>query len=60
MSMIQAVLLSYTAESINEEGVAEPEPVELDYKELKDDAVLVLDSYFTVIVWFGSSIQEWK
>ena len=27
---------------------------------MKDDAVLLMDSYFTVIVWLGDNIQGWK
>lgn len=34
--------------------------MELDFQEMKDDAVLLMDSYFNVIVWFGEHIQGWK
>lgn len=27
---------------------------------MKDDAVLLMDSYFTVIIWYGEHIQGWK
>lgn len=60
MVMIQPALLKYTLEGVNEEGEIQPEPVELDFEEMKDDAVLLMDSYFTVIVWLGDNIQGWK
>lgn len=27
---------------------------------MKDEAILLMDSYFTVIVWFGEHIYDWK
>lgn len=27
---------------------------------MKDDAVLLMDSYFTVIVWYGENVKQWK
>ena len=60
MVMIQSALFKYTTNNIDEEGIIEPEPVELEYEELQDEVVLLMDSYFTVIVWFGPSAYEWK
>lgn len=60
MVMIQSALFKYSTEAVDEEGKIEPEPVELDFQEMRDDAVLLMDSYFTVIVWFGDHVQSWK
>ena len=58
--MIQSALFKYNVDNVDEEGNIEPIPVELDFQEMKDDAVLLMDSYFTVIVWYGEHIQGWK
>jgi protein transport protein SEC23 len=34
--------------------------VELDFQAMKEDAVLLMDSYFNVIVWYGEFIKGWK
>lgn len=60
MVMVQSALFKYSPDDLDEEGKIEPEPVELDFQEMKSDAVLLMDSYFTVIVWFGEDIQSWK
>jgi protein transport protein SEC23 len=52
--MIQPALDQYL---INSE---EPSPVFLSSLSLKEDCVLLLDSFFTVIVWHGKSIVQWK
>lgn len=52
--MIQPALLRYTP------GEEQPQPVELDFSELKEDVVLLLDSYFNVLVWYGESVYDWK
>lgn len=54
ITMIQPVLLEYSTECI------EPTPVELDLRSLKDDVILLLDTYFTVLVWFGDTVKNWK
>lgn len=58
--MIQSALFKYSTENVDDEGSIEPIPVELDFQEMKDDAVLLMDSYFTVIVWYGENIKAWK
>jgi hypothetical protein len=45
--MIQPILLKYTLENL------EPEPVPLDEEEMGANVILLLDSYFNVIEWYG-------
>ena len=52
--MIQPALLKYTVED------PEPVPVELDLDELQDEVVLLMDSFFMVLVWQGTSVHGWK
>lgn len=52
--MVQSALLKYTMED------PEPESVEMDSREMKEDVVLLMDSYFTVLVWNGEHVQGWK
>ncbi len=52
--MVQPVLLKYTVDDLD------PIAVELDVLELKDDVILLLDTYFNVLVWNGDHIQAWK
>lgn len=52
--MIQPVLFSYTAEY--PEGVASLLAIE----NMKSDAVLLLDGYFTICVWHGESVTKWR
>lgn len=52
--MIQPALLKYTVEE------TQPIPVELDLEELKDDVVLLLDSFFNVLIWYGENVQSWR
>jgi protein transport protein SEC23 len=51
--MIQPVLLKYSNDNL------EPEPVPLDEEEMQDDVILLLDSYFNVIEWYGPTSHEW-
>ena len=51
--MIQPILLEY---KLNEE---QPSPVNLDIGSLKNDVVLLLDTFFSLIVWKGETIKEW-
>ena len=51
--MIQPILLEY---KLNEE---QPSPVNLDIGSLKNDVVLLLDTFFSIIVWKGETIKEW-
>lgn len=52
-TMIQPVLLKYSLEEV------EPESVPLDEDEMQPSVILLLDSYFNVIEWYGESIQSW-
>ena len=56
LAMIQPVLLSYSLEN---ESV-EPVPVRLDEEEMKEDVVLLLDTYFVVLEWFGDTTKSWE
>lgn len=50
--MIQPTLMSYS--------FSEPEPVLLDVASVKPDRILLLDTFFYVIVFCGSRIAEWR
>jgi protein transport protein SEC23 len=54
MVMIQPALIRYSATNTT------PEPVELDINELKEDVILLLDTYFNVLVWYGENAYGWK
>lgn len=47
ISMIQPALLQYTLD------VPTPEPVMLDEESMQNEVVLLLDSYFVVLLWYG-------
>ncbi|KAJ9567013.1 hypothetical protein OSB04_002979 [Centaurea solstitialis] len=51
--MIQPSLISYT---FNSGG----EPALLDVASITPDRILLLDSYFTVVVFHGSTIAQWR
>lgn len=51
--MIQPALLQYTFD----EGP--PTPVLLDSASLKPNIILLLDSFFHVVIWRGATIQAW-
>merc|ERR1719310_274180 len=51
--MIQPALLEYTFED------AQPRPVLLDATSLKPNVLLLLDTFFHVVVWRGETIQAW-
>ena len=51
--MIQPSLISYAFNSA-------PEPVLLDVTAVTADRLLLLDSYFTVVVFHGSTIAQWR
>ncbi|XP_024962323.1 protein transport protein SEC23-like [Cynara cardunculus var. scolymus] len=51
--MIQPSLISYT---FNSGG----EPALLDVASIAPDRILLLDSYFTVVVFHGSTIAQWR
>ena len=54
--MVQPVLLSY---SLNNE-TTDPVPVQLDEEEMKDDVILLLDTYFIVAEWYGETAKNWE
>lgn len=51
--MIQPALMEYTFED------QQPRPVLLDSNSLKPNVVLLLDSFFHIVVWRGETIQHW-
>ncbi|GMJ11839.1 hypothetical protein like AT2G21630 [Hibiscus trionum] len=51
--MIQPSLISYSFQSA-------PEPALLDVSAVAADRILLLDSYFTVVVFHGSTIAQWR
>ncbi|KAL6557405.1 Protein transport protein S23 C [Orobanche minor] len=51
--MIQPSLISYSFHS-------EPAPVLLDVISIAADRILLLDSYFTIVVFHGSTISQWR
>ncbi|PKA56113.1 Protein transport protein Sec24-like [Apostasia shenzhenica] len=51
--MIQPSLISYSFHSV-------PEPTLLDVTAIAADKILLLDSYFTVVVFHGISIAQWR
>eukprot|EP00929_Paragymnodinium_shiwhaense_P012711 TRINITY_DN1202_c0_g1_i1.p1 TRINITY_DN1202_c0_g1~~TRINITY_DN1202_c0_g1_i1.p1 ORF type:complete len:755 (+),score=154.08 TRINITY_DN1202_c0_g1_i1:95-2359(+) len=51
--MIQPALLEYTFED------SQPRPVLLDATSLKPNVLLLLDTFFHVVVWRGETIQAW-
>jgi protein transport protein SEC23 len=52
MCIIKPTLISYTYSG-------EREPVELDSRSLKEDAILLLDTFHDVLIWRGSKIAAW-
>jgi len=54
ITMIQPALQAYCM------GGAQAEPVMLDVASVTPDRVLLLDSYFTVVVWHGSTVAQWR
>ncbi|WMV11020.1 hypothetical protein MTR67_004405 [Solanum verrucosum] len=51
--MIQPSLISYSFH-------CGPEPVLLDVAAIAADRILLLDSYFTIVVFHGSTIAQWR
>jgi len=51
--MIQPSLISYSFHS-------GPEPALLDVVSIAADKILLLDSYFTVVIFHGSTIAQWR
>lgn len=51
--MIQPSLISYSFHSA-------PEPALLDVAAIASDRILLLDSYFTVVIFHGSTVVQWR
>ncbi|CAK9328539.1 unnamed protein product [Citrullus colocynthis] len=51
--MIQPSLISYTFHSA-------PEPVLLDVAAIAADRILLLDAYFTLVIFHGATIAQWR
>merc|ERR1719440_1879168 len=51
--MIQPALLQYTFEDMV------PQPVLLDAASLRPNIILLLDSFFHIVIWRGETIQAW-
>ncbi|KAL2491402.1 Sec23/Sec24 protein transport family protein [Abeliophyllum distichum] len=51
--MIQPSMISYSFHS-------GPEPALLDVSSIAADRILLLDSYFTVVIFHGSTIAQWR
>mmetsp|Transcript_86299 Transcript_86299/g.136204 ORF Transcript_86299/g.136204 Transcript_86299/m.136204 type:complete len:748 (+) Transcript_86299:80-2323(+) len=51
--MIQPALLQYTFD----EGP--PQPVQLDASSMKENVILLMDTFFHVVIWRGATIQAW-
>ncbi|KAK6200989.1 component of COPII coat of ER Golgi vesicles [Scheffersomyces amazonensis] len=51
--MIQPTLTSFTLDK-------EPEPVLLDSVSIKDDAILLLDTFFHILIFHGKTISQWR
>lgn len=52
--MIQPALLQYTTDS------DQPIPVLLDSSSMKHDVILLLDTFFYILIWHGENIMQWK
>ncbi|GMM49711.1 GTPase-activating protein [Starmerella bacillaris] len=53
MIMIQPTLMSFKLDE-------EPEPVLLDSVSLQPDCILLLDTFFHILIWHGSTIAQWR
>ncbi|KAB5527844.1 hypothetical protein DKX38_021691 [Salix brachista] len=51
--MIQPSLISYSFHSV-------PEPAFLDVAAIAADRILLLDSYFTIVIFHGATIAQWR
>ena len=52
--MIQPLLFAYTPE------YPEANPLLLDVESMKNDSVLLLDSFFFIVVWHGEDVCKWR
>jgi protein transport protein SEC23 len=51
--MIQPSLISYSFS-------APPSPVLLDATSIRPDVILLLDTFFAVVIWHGNTIAQWR
>ncbi|KAF5389531.1 hypothetical protein D9757_004207 [Collybiopsis confluens] len=51
--MIQPTLMSYTFDT-------PPQPVLLDSVSIKPDVVLLLDTFFHILIWHGEVVAQWR
>lgn len=51
--MIQPTLMSYTFDT-------PPQPVLLDSVSIKPDVVLLLDTFFHILIFHGETVAQWK
>ncbi|KAJ3289892.1 GTPase-activating protein S23 [Borealophlyctis nickersoniae] len=51
--MIQPTLMSYSFEG-------PPQPVLLDSISIKNDVILLLDTFFHILIWHGETIAAWR
>lgn len=51
--MIQPSLMAYSFNSL-------PRPVMLDVASIAADQILLLDSYFSVVIFHGMTIAQWR
>ncbi|KAG1840466.1 hypothetical protein DFJ58DRAFT_810385 [Suillus subalutaceus] len=51
--MIQPTLMSYTFD-------VEPQPVLLDSVSIKPDAILLLDTFFHILIFHGETVAQWR
>ena len=51
--MIQPTLMSYTFD-------AQPQPVLLDSVSIKPDVILLLDTFFHILIFHGETIAQWR
>jgi len=52
--MIQPLLFAYTPES------PEANPQLLEVESMKNDSVLLLDSFFFIVIWHGEDVCKWR
>ncbi len=51
--MIQPMLMSYSLD-------APTQPVNLDVSSLAPNRILMLDTFFHVVIWYGDTIDKWR
>ena len=52
--MIQPSILEYNCDS------NDPQAVICDISVMKDDVVILFDTYFNVVIWHGGTIKDWR